>query len=205
MKKYFSIDAEFSGPFPENHSILSVGACVIGKSEDTFYVELKPVSFKFNYYSMRIATQGLECIRKSKYRNVAMYNPDHRDFRPELVLRLLNKLGVEPELGIRNFTNWVAEKSNGLNPVMVAKPVSIDGAFLSRYFQKFLGNDGPFGALDGEGYLDLEKHYRKITKTHNSSLKNLDLTDMRNCDHNALEDALHQAMQFEKILTMSRF
>jgi len=40
----FSVDIESSGPIPGEYSMLSIGACVVGNTKDSFYAELKPIS-----------------------------------------------------------------------------------------------------------------------------------------------------------------
>ena len=41
---YFSVDIESAGPIPGVYSMLSLGACVVNDTSQTFYVELKPIT-----------------------------------------------------------------------------------------------------------------------------------------------------------------
>ena len=41
---FISVDVETSGPSPSEHSLLSIGACLVFAPEQRFYVELQPVS-----------------------------------------------------------------------------------------------------------------------------------------------------------------
>lgn len=38
---YISVDIEASGPIPGEYSLLSIGACVVNQTSQTFYAELK--------------------------------------------------------------------------------------------------------------------------------------------------------------------
>ena len=41
---YISVDIEAAGPVPVEYSMLSIGACVVGSPEVSFYIELKPIN-----------------------------------------------------------------------------------------------------------------------------------------------------------------
>lgn len=41
---FVSVDVETAGPIPGEYSMLAVGACVVGRSEEGFYAELRPVT-----------------------------------------------------------------------------------------------------------------------------------------------------------------
>lgn len=44
---YISVDIEASGPIPGEFSMLSLGACIVGDTGNTFYAELKPINDNF--------------------------------------------------------------------------------------------------------------------------------------------------------------
>ena len=44
---YISVDVEASGPIPGEYSLLSIGACLVGQPDQSFYVELKPLNDNF--------------------------------------------------------------------------------------------------------------------------------------------------------------
>lgn len=43
---FISVDVETAGPIPSEFSMLSLGACVVGRRDEGFYMELKPISDK---------------------------------------------------------------------------------------------------------------------------------------------------------------
>ena len=43
---FISVDVEASGPIPAEYSLLALGACVVGRRDEGFYVELKPLNSK---------------------------------------------------------------------------------------------------------------------------------------------------------------
>jgi hypothetical protein len=44
---YVSVDIEADGPIPGRYSMLSLGACVVGRPDESFYAELAPISDEF--------------------------------------------------------------------------------------------------------------------------------------------------------------
>jgi hypothetical protein len=44
-EKYNSVDIEAAGPIPPTYSMLSLGACVVGDEQTTFYTELTSTLF----------------------------------------------------------------------------------------------------------------------------------------------------------------
>src|SRR3989338_2004699 len=196
MNKYFSVDLELAGNNSDMHSIISLGACTInGDSE--FYREMKPISFEYQRRSMMAASMGLKCLTEKMKRN-PHYDPTNvREFRPEFILKLLYKCGSDPKQAIIDFDNWVKEQARGENAIMIAKPIGVDVPFMEKYCIKFIGYKGPFGE-----YEDLDNAYRRITQNHGGSVKHLGLMDVRQCDHNSLEDALFQAKQFTEVMKL---
>ncbi len=169
---YISVDIETAGPIPGEYSMLSLGACVVGETSKTFYVELKPMSAKF-------ITSALEVSKLS--------------------LERLEKEGIEPASAMAKFEEWVNKVSEGRRVVFVAFNATFDWSFTHYYFIRFLGRD-PFGisGLDIKAYYmgklntswsDTVK--KKITEKFSSTQKHT---------HNALDDAKEQAEIFEKLL-----
>ncbi len=195
MNTYFSVDAEFSGPIPGEHAMLSLGACVVGKPDAWFYYEMRPCSYAFRHRAMRIASLGLHCI--DAVRHLPVYNPKHRLFRPELVLRRLDHAGVEPGYALRAFSSWVHEHAQGSAPVAVIKSAHSDVPFLQQYSSIFLEGEDPFAS---EGYVDLEQMYREAVQRPQAVLEELGIPDTRFPAHNALQDALYQGEQGERVL-----
>ena len=57
---FISVDIEASGPIPGEFSLLSIGACAVGDSTKTFYVQLKPLNNNFNKKAMEVNKLSLE-------------------------------------------------------------------------------------------------------------------------------------------------
>lgn len=169
---YISVDVETSGSIPGEFSMLSLGACVVGNSNKTFYVELKPLNGNFQEKAMEV--NGLS----------------------------MDKLKIQGEKlaeAMARFETWIKEIVGENRAVFVGFNATFDWSFTHWYFMKFLGRD-PFGisGLDIKAYFmgmqkvkwggTTKKHVRKIfpsTQKHT---------------HNAVEDAVEQAEIFKKML-----
>lgn len=201
MKEYISVDVELSGREIGKHSMISIGAAVVGRVDEQFYREIKPLSYNFEYTAMRVATQGLNCLN-SNLRKVPEYDSFHRFFRPNLILKVLYKKGMHPQQTMQEFNDWILNVSSQKEAIMIAKPARVDFPVIKYYFKRFLGNNGPFGE---EGCLDLETEYQQLANNSKGSLRLLGLIDTRLQQHNALDDAIYQAEQYNKILTLKQF
>ena len=89
---YVSVDVEASGPCPPTFSMLSIGACVVGDPETSFYAELKPISEQLVAEAIKIVGKPLEYFTKS---------------------------GREPKVVMAEFEDWVKSISGGQKPVFV--------------------------------------------------------------------------------------
>ena len=190
MKKYFSVDIEATGPTPGLHSMISLGACVVGEKENSFYMELKPLNQNYVREAMEIASLGLKCTKQNEETD-----PRTSTFKPEEVLKELDKRGLSPKEAMNEFDNWVRKSSEGYEPVFLAVPVVFDGMFVFWYYDNFVDKPNPFGH-SGE---DIRSFYRGLERDLNVGLDKL---AMRNGEmtHNALEDAIVHAIEFEEML-----
>ena len=193
-KKYISFDVETSGKTPGKYSMLSLGACVVGEREKTFYREFKPISKEFIVEALRVASVGLQCLDDFKQRDE--YNPHHQHFNPARVLELLNEKGDSPQQVMKKYAEWVLINTSGFKPVEAAAPIKFDGRFTAYYFDNFYDGDNPFGH-SGE---DMNSVYRGLVGRVDASMKELGLRT-EGLIHNALEDALQQAQEFEEVLS----
>jgi hypothetical protein len=200
MKKYYSVDVELSGRQLGVHSMISLGACIVRDGNSQFYREIKPRSFAYEKPAMRVASMGLECLTL-KLRKTDFYDPQHRFFRPELVLRLLSREGVAPIAAMNDFLTWINQTKGEEEPILLAKPVRVDVPFIHWYLKEFCGN---LGCLTESGVEDLEQSYRELVQRNGASLRELEIQDTRSALHNALDDAVYQALQFEKILELRK-
>lgn len=166
---YISVDIEASGPVPGEYSMLSLGACVVGRREQSFYAELKPITRNLDPEALAVA--GLD---------------------PEQ----LEREGTEPATAMREFAAWLEQVTPPDNtPVFAAYPLAFDWMFVAYYFHRFLGRN-PFGysgfdinsfymGLTGEGW--------RGTPVKQMLNFEMDLT------HNAREDAVAQAELTERL------
>jgi ribonuclease T len=66
---YISVDIECSGPVPIDYSMLSLGACVLGKEDNdddndyTFYVEIQPLSDNYVKEALEIAGFSMQDLK----------------------------------------------------------------------------------------------------------------------------------------------
>ncbi|MFH1174997.1 MAG: hypothetical protein V1725_07735 [archaeon] len=172
-------------------------ACVVGNTAEQFYVEFMPISRNFLPKAMRIGSLGLHCLQKRKM--ISFYNPESKLFHPEYVLDVLEEEGTSPEQAMADYAAWVERVTEGYRPVEAAAPIKFDGMFTTWYFDNFLGRN-PFGH-SGE---DMSSFYRGVMRNVKARLHDIGVKDVRKQPHNALDDAVQQAKEFEKILTMLR-
>ncbi len=123
---YISVDIEASGPIPGKYSMLSLGACVVGRAEETFYIEIEPISSTFVPEAMSVIGKSLDYYYQS---------------------------GVKPQESMRNFAEWIKQVSKDAIPVFVGFNAPFDWSFVNWYFHNFVG-ENPFGigGLDIKSY-----------------------------------------------------
>jgi DNA polymerase III epsilon subunit-like protein len=173
---FISVDVETSGPIPGDYSMLALGACVVGRGDDGFYAELKPISDRSVPDALKVSGFQLG----------------------ELVLS-----GEHPEDALTRFRDWVGRVCGGARPVFVGFNAGFDWSFVNWYFIHFLGQN-PFGfaPLDIKAYyMGLVGCAWEETK---SSRIPLEFQPARPGDHNALNDARAQAEMFQKMLAAER-
>lgn len=179
MKKdneiYISVDIEASGPIPGEYSILSLGACVVGATNTSFYREFKPINNNFVAAALEVSGLFLEKLKQG---------------------------GIEPAAGMAQFEQWVQRVCGEKRPVFVAFNATFDWSFTHWYFIKFLGRD-PFGisGLDIKAYYmgKLNTTWSETTKKRVV----VKFPSIHQHTHNALDDAVEQAEIFEKLLKVN--
>ena len=171
-ESYISVDIETSGPVPSIYNMLSLGACLVGAPESSFYAELRPVTD-------RALPEAL---------NVSGFTLDQ-----------LAHTGRDPQEVMEALRDWVKEVAAEAIPVFVGFNASFDWSFVNWYFHAFL-YENPFGigALDIKAYyMGLSGcQWRETT----SSQLPQQFKPSHQATHNALDDAIAQAQIFKKLL-----
>ena len=173
LNSFISVDIEAAGAIPSQYAMLSIGACNLAQPRRTFYAELVPDK------------------QQTDPRAMAVHNLD---------LARLEREGLAPEEALRRFASWLADVvPPGRRPLMVGFNLPYDWMFINDYFLRFLGSN-PFGhsAVDIKAvYMGASgKSWAETSGTflHQRYHNGNELT------HNALEDAIAQALIFEGIL-----
>lgn len=173
LPAYISVDVETAGPIPDGFALLSIGACTVTHPRQTFYIELQPDRDLFDPQASAI--HGLDPA-------------------------VLTRDGVPPFQAMTLFRDWLLQVvPDGTHPVFVAFNAPFDWMFVNDYFLRYLGTN-PFG----HSALDIKALYmgvagRPWSKTSGDELHHLYL-EGRKLTHNALEDAIDQAIIFERII-----
>jgi ribonuclease T len=170
---YISVDVETAGPTPGEYALLSIGACLVGNPDETFYVELKP-----DRHASQPEAQAIH----------------------GLSLDELSRTGLEPLDAMRRFADWLGSITPlGATPVFVAFNAPFDWMFVNDYFLRYLGRN-PFGhaALDVKSYyMGLAGCTWQETSMAHLSPRFLNQQPL---SHHALQDAIDQAGIFERLL-----
>lgn len=168
-----SVDIECDGHIPGDYSMISLGACIVGDTTNNFYCEICPISN--NFVPEALAVSGLN--------------------RERLIWE-----GLSPKIAMTNFVNWVNEFRKIGTVLFLAAPTSFDAAFLNYYFHKFVGGNS-FGL---GSFIDMRSYWYGKSKCKWQDTSKGKLKDVFNIDlihtHNALDDAIEQAIYFENML-----
>ena len=173
MDHLISVDIEAAGPIPSQYALLSIGACTLTHPQQTFYIELIPDKDLIDLRSLEV--HGL-------------------DFKK------LKRNGTTPAEALQQFADWLQEVvPSGHAPLMVAFNAPFDWMFIHDYFIRCLGYN-PFG----HSAVDIKAVYmgasgKSWQETSGVNLHQL-YDDGKKLSHNALDDAIAQAVIFEGIL-----
>lgn len=196
-KLYFSADIEASGSVPGLYSMLSLGFCVVGAREKNFYRELKPITYRYKLEALKVGSLGLRCLEEIQKED-PRYDPKSKHFSPRCVLRYLTRNATPPYKAMCELNNWVRAIAGTNEPIIAAAPASFDVSFISYYFAQFFKGQNPFRHKSE----DINSFYRGVSRNAYAHCKDLEIPDTRNPEHNALEDAMHQAKEFEHVLSL---
>lgn len=174
---FLSVDVETSGPIPGEYSLLTIGACNVSEPFQTFTCELKPTTLNADPKALEIT--GLSLGR-------------------------LEKEGLEPVAGMREFRDWVLRVTgDDGTPVFVGFNAAFDWSFINYYFHRYLG-ENPFGFAA----LDIKSMYMGAVssswaQTRSSQIAAI-LHPTLKGNHDALHDAQYQAELFLLIRAQSK-
>ncbi len=171
---YISVDIETAGPNPTNYSLLSIGACVVGDPQRSFYVELQPINMHAVAEAMQVNQLSLERLAKD---------------------------GVPPAEAMTRFEAWLkAVTPPDQRPIFVAFNAPFDWMFVNDYFHRYLGRN-PFGhsAVDVKSYY---MGLRRVRWSETSMRKLAPgYRPDQPLTHHALQDAQDQAELFRRMLS----
>jgi ribonuclease T len=175
-ERLFSVDVESSGPIPGKYSMLALGACAVDSLDESFYAELKPISFEFVPEALKVS--GFDLAR-------------------------LDREGQPPGDAMRNFRTWVEAVAGSAKPVFVGFNACYDWQFVNWYLETYAGgNPFGFGGVDIKSYyMGLTG---KPWSASSSSQLPPDFRPDLPQTHNALDDARSQASIFAKMLQVNR-
>lgn len=170
-ERYFSVDVESSGPIPGQFSMLSIGACIVGNENESFYAELKPLNK--NFIPTALEVSGFDLDR-------------------------LCRTGRDPAEAMKDFRRWVENSTGSDKPVFVGFNACYDWQFVNWYLESFAGgNPFGFGGIDIKSYF-MGLSGRLWSETTSSKLPTEFQSDQPQT-HNALDDARAQSAIFLKL------
>jgi len=169
---FLSVDVETAGPIPGVYSLLTIGACDVADPMQTFACELKPITRNADPKALEITGLSLDRLERE---------------------------GLEPVVGMREFRDWVVRTAGpDAISVFVGFNAPFDWSFVNYYFHRYLG-ENPFGFAA----LDIKSMYMGAAGSNwaqtRSSQIAAALHPTLKDDHDALHDAQYQAELFRLI------
>jgi ribonuclease T len=169
---YVSVDIEASGPLPGKHSMLAIGACVVGAPDRSFYSDVRPISDAAVEEAMRVVGRPLSEFQST---------------------------GQEPREVMLEMRQWLASVKEDDALVFVGFNATFDWAFVNWYFLTYVG-ENPFGVggLDIKSYY---MALAGVTWADTRSSRILPaFKGTQRHSHHALQDAMEQAAMFERMI-----
>jgi hypothetical protein len=181
---YFSLDVEADGPIPGEYSMLSFGLALTARfdgerfealdpSRETFYVELKPISDRFDQEALDVSSLDRDALIRD---------------------------GRDPAAAMDDAGAWVRGLADGARPVLVGFPLVFDWMFAYWYFVRFAREGSPFDFSSG---LDMKSMFQSKARVRLSDAGKEDLPERLRGEaehtHHALGDAIEQAQIFQRL------
>src|SRR2546421_7406682 len=102
IEVYISVDIEAAGPIPGKYSMLALGACEVGRTDEQFYIEIRPINELFVPEAMNVMGRPLSDFEKS---------------------------GVDATEAMQKFLDWIGEITHERTPVFVGFNATFDWSF----------------------------------------------------------------------------
>lgn len=173
---FISVDIETAGPIVSEHSMLTIGACLVYSPEVEFSIMLQPISDKAIEAALKVSG---------------------------LTLEQASKEGLPPKEAMSQFDHWIVQHvPENATPVFVGLNAPFDWSFINFYFLKYL-NRNPFGitAIDIKAlFMGTTKCSWHDTKS--SSIDKYVHPTLQG-DHDALHDARYQAELFRLVYELT--
>lgn len=168
---FISVDIETAGPIPVTYSLLTLGACVVQRAQETFERRFKPQSLEFVPDALKVSGLNLDELMTS---------------------------GQEPKQAMDEFASWVIEQAGDATPVFVGLNAAFDWSFVNYYFHHYLGHN-PFGFAPLDIKSMFFGTFSSTWRDTRSSQMVRVLQPEQLGTHDALEDAIAQAQLFERL------
>lgn len=172
---YISVDIETAGPIVGEHSMLTIGACLVYSPDVEFTIMLQPISDQAIQEALDVSGITLEQAMK---------------------------MGTNPKDAMSQFEDWIIKNlPKDSRPIFVGLNAPFDWSFINFYFLKYLDRN-PFGisAIDIKAlFMGATKCSWYDTKS--SSIDKYVHPTLKG-DHNALHDAKYQAELFRLVYSI---
>lgn len=170
---YVCVDVETSGPTPADYALLSIGACLVADPETQFYIELQPDTENVDPNALEVSGLSMNDLAET---------------------------GTPVKIALEQFEEWIKTAvPAGKKPLFVAFNAPFDWMFVNQYFHRYLGHN-PFGHAG----LDIKAYYMgfKGVPWSETSFPRISAlySGREELLHNALQDAIDQAVLFKQIL-----
>ncbi|MGK2948316.1 MAG: 3'-5' exonuclease [Acidimicrobiales bacterium] len=167
-----SVDVETAGPHPGRYSLLAIGACLVDRPDEGFYVELQPQHDDVVPEALAISGLSMDDLRRR---------------------------GAPPPQAMGDFASWLERVTPpGSRPVFVGFNAAFDWMFVNEWFHQHLGRN-PLGhstvdikayAMGRYGCSLAETSFARLAERYGGS---------PSLTHHALDDARAQADLFARI------
>ena len=173
---FISVDVETAGPIPGQYSMLSLGACVVGRRDEGFYVELKPLYDKALTNALKVTGFDLAALAKT---------------------------GERPEDAMAKLRDWLAAACLGPQAGVRGLQRRLRLVLRQLVFPPF-SRGKPLRLRPARHQVLLHGLHRLPLGGYEIQPHAPEFQPSQPANHNALADARAQAETFEKLLASAR-